>query len=111
MDEQRRAAGKGCPGGLETCGSSVFKLHHRADWMDEEAWQAVRAYAVARRAHQKPSRFLPRACMVQDVLRAVEAGGETQDSEERRQELLWDVEGLPDSICRLRGAGMAWMLR
>ena len=33
----------------------------QADWMDKEAWQAVRAHAVARRAHQKASRFLPRA--------------------------------------------------
>ena len=32
----------------------------QADWMDEEAWQAVRAHAVARRAHQKASRFLSR---------------------------------------------------
>ena len=30
----------------------------QTDWMDEEAWQAVRAHAVARRAHQKASRFL-----------------------------------------------------
>ena len=28
----------------------------QADWMDEETWQAVRAHAVARRAHQKARR-------------------------------------------------------
>ena len=33
----------------------------QADWMDEEAWQAVRAHAVARRADQQDSRFLSRA--------------------------------------------------
>ena len=49
----------------------------QADWMDEEAWQAVRAHAVARRAHQKASRFLPPS-MAQDVFRAVEACSEAR---------------------------------
>ena len=60
----------------------------QADWMDEEAWQAVRAHAVARRAHQKASWFLPRAWLAQ-WRHAVRP-----DSEQRRRELLWDVEGL-----------------
>ena len=76
----------------------------QADWMDEEAWQAVRAHAVARRAHQKASRFLPRAWL--KTIFAQWRQALRPDSEQRRQELLWDVEGWPGSVCRLRGAGM-----
>ena len=65
----------------------------QADWMDEEAWQAVRARAVARRAHPS-GQLVSLPSMTQAVFRAMDA-----DSEQRRQELLWDVEG---SICRLR---------
>ena len=54
----------------------------QADWMDEEAWQAVRAHAAARRVHQKVGGFLPLS-LAQEILFAVEAcyaascGGET----------------------------------
>ena len=61
-----------------------------ADWMDEEAWQAVPAHAVARRAHQKASRFLSRAWL--KTLFAQWRQAVRPDSKQRRQELLWDVE-------------------
>ena len=64
----------------------------QADWMDEEAWQAVRAHAVARRAHQKASQFLSRAWL--KTFFAQWRHAVRPDSEQRRQELLWDVEGL-----------------
>ena len=64
----------------------------QADWMDEEAWQAVRAHAVARRAHQKASRFLPRAWLKKFFAQWRHAV--RLDSEQIRQQLLWDVEGL-----------------
>ena len=60
--------------------------------MDEEAWQAVRAHAVARRAHQKASRFLPRTWP--KTFFAQWRHAVRPDSKQRRQELLWDVEGL-----------------
>ena len=60
--------------------------------MDEEAWQAVRAHAVARGAHQEASRFLPRAWL--KTFFAQWKHAVRLDSEQRRQELLWDVEGL-----------------
>ena len=47
----------------------------QADWMDEEARQAVRALSVARRAHPK-GQSVSHPSKAQDVLRAVEAGGE-----------------------------------
>ena len=60
--------------------------------MDEEAWRAVRAHAVARRRHQKASRFLPERgpkLFSEQWRHAVRP-----ESEQRRQELFWDVEGL-----------------
>ena len=64
----------------------------QADWMDTEAWQVVRAHAVARRAPQKGSRFLSRAWLKKFFEQWRQAV--RPDSEQRRQELLWDVEGL-----------------
>ena len=66
----------------------------QAGWTDEEAWQAVRAHAVARRAHLKASRFLPRAWLKTFFAQWRQAV--RPDSEQRRQTLLWDVDQSAD---------------
>ena len=93
--------GGGCPRGCQLSSAlrglvlgipSALQTLAQANWMDEEAWRAVRAHAVARRAHQKASPFLPE----HGSRRSLRSGrfAVRPDSEQRRQELLWDVEGL-----------------
>ena len=60
--------------------------------MDEEAWRAVRAHAVARRAQPKGRPVSPPS-VAQDVFEQWRHAVRPE-SDQRRQELLWDVEGL-----------------